>query len=44
MTFAVAAVVVGLLFTGIDMIISVIQGAVERDELEKALNEYMMKL
>ncbi|XP_026119873.1 single-pass membrane and coiled-coil domain-containing protein 3-like [Carassius auratus] len=37
---AVAAVVVGVLFMGIDMIISAILGGIERDQLERALEEY----
>ncbi|KAK9959345.1 hypothetical protein ABG768_009474 [Culter alburnus] len=39
-TTALATVVVGLLFVGIDIIMSVILGAMERDELERALKEY----
>uniref|UniRef100_A0A673JBS8 Single-pass membrane protein with coiled-coil domains 3 n=1 Tax=Sinocyclocheilus rhinocerous TaxID=307959 RepID=A0A673JBS8_9TELE len=39
-TGIMAAVVVGVLFMGIDMIIGAILGGIERDQLERALEEY----
>ncbi|XP_026105486.1 single-pass membrane and coiled-coil domain-containing protein 3-like [Carassius auratus] len=39
-TGIMATVVVGVLFMGIDMIISAILGGIERDQLERALEEY----
>ncbi|XDV33710.1 hypothetical protein PO909_004015 [Leuciscus waleckii] len=39
-TGAMASLVVGVLFLGIDMIFGAIQGSIERDQLENALLEY----